>query len=377
MNASYRPGIAIVLWTVLGSLGFCLAAPLVLAALGRRDEPKRAAQNLGGSPLALGPFRLVERSGRAVTDADLADRVWVADFIFTRCALSCPRITSVMKGLQTQFAGTGVQLVSLTVDPVHDTPAVLAEYAARFGAEGDRWWFLTGPKDDVLSLIKGRFKLGAQPTSDADRQAGAEAFEHSERFALVDRGQIVGYFSSMEPKAVADLVAEARRRSLAGPRAWVRSLPAVNATLNGTCAVLLVLGWFLIRSGRWKAHAVAMSACVVVSTLFLACYLVYHFQVGSVPFRGVGPVRLLYFTILLSHTLLATFGVVPLVAVTLWHVFRRRFDRHARIARLTFPIWLYVSVTGVVIYLMLYQLPVNESPSRSIAMSTIQRSNRR
>src|SRR3954452_21137126 len=101
-----------------------------------------------------------------------------------------------------------------------------------------------------------------------------------------------------------------------------------------------------------------MTACVCVSALFLTCYLVYHARVGSVPFRGVGPVRLAYFTILLSHTLLATFGVVPLVALTLTRALRRRFDLHARVARLTFPIWMYVSVTGVVIYFMLYQLPV-------------------
>ena len=122
--------------------------------------------------------------------------------------------------------------------------------------------------------------------------------------------------------------------------------------------MLLILGWVLIRAGNVRGHAARMIACVAVSALFLACYLLYHFQVGSVAFRGVGPIRLVYFTILLSHTLLATFGVVPLVALTLTRALRRRFDRHARIARVTFPIWLYVSVTGVVIYLMLYQMPV-------------------
>ena len=100
-----------------------------------------------------------------------------------------------------------------------------------------------------------------------------------------------------------------------------------------------------------------MVASIAVSSLFLASYLVYHFRVGSVAFRGVGPVRFVYFTILLSHTVLATLGVVPLVTLTLIRALRRHFDRHVRIARVTFPIWLYVSVTGVVIYLMLYQLP--------------------
>ena len=104
-----------------------------------------------------------------------------------------------------------------------------------------------------------------------------------------------------------------------------------------------------------------MSLAVVVSSAFLACYLLYHYEVGSVAFRGFGPIRFAYFTILLSHTLLATFGVVPLVGLTLYRSLRRQFDRHARIARVTFPIWMYVSVTGVVIYVMLYHLDVSTS----------------
>lgn len=358
MNQSYRLGVSIVLWTVLGALGVCLLGPVVLGRLRPRPAPARAALDLGGNGFPLGPFRLVERSGRTVTDADLADRVWVAAFIFTRCPLSCPRITSVMKGLQDRFAGTPVRLVSVTVDPDHDTPTVLAAYADRFAADPDRWWFLTGPKDDVLGLIRQRFKLGVEVNARAAQEAGAEAFSHSERLALVDRGTVVGYFSSTDAGDVGRLIAEASRRAGRAAPAWARRLPAVNAGLNGTCAVLLALGWFFIRSGNWRAHAAAMSAAVAVSALFLACYLVYHYHAGSVPFRGTGPVRLLYLTVLLSHTLLATFGVVPLVALTLRHALRRRFDRHARLARVTFPIWMYVSVTGVIIYLMLYQLPV-------------------
>lgn len=352
MDVSYRLGNAIVLGTVLASLGVCLAAVRPFPA------PSRAGQNLGDRGFPLGPFRLVERSGRVVTDADLADRVWVASFVFTRCPLSCPRISSLMKGLQDKFAGTGVRLVSISVDPGHDTPEVLADYARRFGAKADRWWFLTGPKSDVLALITGRFKLGVQSTDAADQEAGAEAFSHSDRLALVDRGTVVGYHDSNDPAAVSALVAEANRRDGGGPPPWLGRLPAVNAGLNGSCALLLTLGWVLIRSGRWRGHAACMIAAVLVSTLFLASYLFYHFQVGSVPFRGVGPVRFVYFTVLLSHTLLATFGVVPLVVLTLTHALRRRFDKHRRIARVTFPIWWYVSVTGVVIYLMLYRMPV-------------------
>ncbi len=355
MNASYRLGNLIVIGTVLASLAFCAAV------VGPRPAAGRAGQDLGEKGFPLGRFRLVERSGRTVTEADLAGRVWVASFIFTHCPLSCPRITSVMKGLQGRFAGTDVRLVSITVDPDRDTPGVLADYARRFGADPDRWWFLTGPKAEVVDLVTGRFKLGLQAASEADRMAGAEAFSHSDRLALVDHNRVVGYFDSNDPKAVDSLVADARRLAGVAAPAWVRRLPAVNAGLNGTCALLLTLGWVFIRSGNVRAHAVTMIGCVAVSALFLTCYLVYHWQVGSVPFLGVGAVRLLYFTILLSHTLLATFGVVPLVTLTLTRALRRRFDRHARIARVTFPIWMYVSVTGVIIYFLLYQWPVSPS----------------
>lgn len=134
-------------------------------------------------------------------------------------------------------------------------------------------------------------------------------------------------------------------------------LPALNASLNSAVSVLLVTGWWLIRRHRVSAHRACMLAAVVLSTAFLVSYLVYHYQVGSVPFQGTGGVRRLYFTILISHTLLA--ATVPfLVAVTLVRALRARFDRHRRIARWTLPIWLYVSVTGVVVYLMLYQLDV-------------------
>lgn len=135
----------------------------------------------------------------------------------------------------------------------------------------------------------------------------------------------------------------------------LRDLPTLNAALNATSAVLLALGWILIRAGRRDAHKRAMVAALVCSSLFLASYLVYHAQVGSVRFRGQGPVRTVYFAILISHTILAV-TVVPLVLVTLVRALQARFDRHRRIARITLPIWGYVSVTGVIVYWMLYRL---------------------
>ena len=135
----------------------------------------------------------------------------------------------------------------------------------------------------------------------------------------------------------------------------VSDLPALNATLNATSAVLLVTAWILIKRGRWIAHRNVMLAAVCTSLLFLVSYLTYHAQVGSVRFTKQGPIRLVYFTILLTHTVLAAV-IVPMVMVTLWLGLAAKYDRHRRIARWTLPIWLYVSVTGVIVYLMLYRM---------------------
>jgi len=135
----------------------------------------------------------------------------------------------------------------------------------------------------------------------------------------------------------------------------VRDLPALNALLNTTSAVLLAAGYRLIRQGRREAHRMAMTAALAVSALFLASYLVYHAQAGSVKFTKTGWVRPVYFTILISHTVLAA-CVAPMALVTVWRAWKGRFERHRRLARITLPLWLYVSVTGVIVYLMLYHL---------------------
>ncbi len=133
----------------------------------------------------------------------------------------------------------------------------------------------------------------------------------------------------------------------------VQDLPALNASLNAVATTFLVIGWVMIRRGRWKVHRACMLAAFAASTAFLTSYLVYHYNVGSVPFGRQGPIRVVYLTILLTHIVLA--AIVPLLAlVTLSRALARRFDAHRRIARWTLPIWLYVSVTGVVIYVMLY-----------------------
>ena len=135
----------------------------------------------------------------------------------------------------------------------------------------------------------------------------------------------------------------------------VHDLPAVNASLNATAAVLLLTGYSLIRRGKREMHRTVMLAAFGVSILFLICYVIYHLEVGSVKFQGHGWVRPVYFTILITHVILA--ATVPVLAIlTLRRALRGEFAKHRKLARVTFPIWLYVSITGVIVYLMLYQL---------------------
>ena len=134
----------------------------------------------------------------------------------------------------------------------------------------------------------------------------------------------------------------------------IHSLPAVNATLNALSGVLLIVAYALIRARRIEQHRRVMIAAFATSSLFLLCYLVYHAQVGSVPFTRAGFVRPVYFTILITHVTLAA-TVVPLALVTLSRGLKKRYPQHRRIARWTFPVWMYVSVTGVLVYILLYQ----------------------
>jgi len=135
----------------------------------------------------------------------------------------------------------------------------------------------------------------------------------------------------------------------------VSDLPVVNASLNGLATVLLIAGYICIRRRRIAAHRALMVAAFSTSVLFLISYLVYHAHAGSRPFPGRGIVRVIYFAILITHVVLAA-TIPPLAGLTLWRGYAGRFDRHVRIARWTLPLWLYVSVTGIVVYWMLYQM---------------------
>jgi uncharacterized membrane protein YozB (DUF420 family) len=135
----------------------------------------------------------------------------------------------------------------------------------------------------------------------------------------------------------------------------VTDLPALNATLNAVSAALLVLGYVMIRRGERQKHKWCMIGALTMSALFLTSYVIYHLEVGSVPFQKTGWIRTLYFAVLIPHVILAA-AIVPLVLMTVSRAFANRFAAHRRIARWTLPLWLYVSVTGVIVYLMLYQM---------------------
>lgn len=135
----------------------------------------------------------------------------------------------------------------------------------------------------------------------------------------------------------------------------VSDLPALNATFNGISFVLLVTGYVFIRRKQWRKHRACMIAALVASGLFLTSYVIYHAQVGSVPFQKTGWIRTVYFAVLIPHVILAVL-MVPPVIVTVSRGLSAKYDKHRRIARLTLPVWLYVSITGVIVYLMLYRL---------------------
>jgi protein SCO1/2/putative membrane protein len=292
-------------------------------------------------------FTLTDQDGRTVTRDMLLGRIWIADFIFTRCAGPCPIMTHQMKNFQDELPKE-IELVSFSVDPARDTPAVLKDYAEQMKADTTRWRFLTGDKELIFTLAIQGFK---SPT--ADPKQGSDQVIHSTYFYLVDaKGVIYRYYNYdvSDPQAAMERLRN-DAIGLLKRRQTFMILPTVNAMLNGTSAILLLAGFFLIKSKRLRAHKACMLAALTVSALFLISYLVYHFEVGSVKYQG--PIREVYLGILLSHTVLAVV-IVPLIAMTVLRGFRDQFEKHRKIAKVTFPLWLYVSVTGVVIYLMLY-----------------------
>ena len=384
-------------------------------------------------------FTLTERSGKTITKKDLLGKPWVACFVFTRCAGPCPRVSGQFYQLQKDLKDLDFRLVTITVDPNHDTPEVLSQYAELMGADPEKWLFLTGDQKEIFHLIEKSFLMPVEENVGPARKPGFEVIHTTNVMLVGPDGRVLQKFNAVndaemaelrrevrklvktkskdkadskkkaeapakeEPKPVAKPPAKAGMISLStlllplllaqsetesAPAAptepvevetetvetvtkaapagqapdWVMQLPTVNAALNGLATILLIVGYGFIRKGEREKHKKTMLTAFGVSILFLVFYLIYHFALQSYTgdasrkFQGEGLIRPVYYFILFSHVVLA--ALVPILAlVTIRRGLKQQWDAHRRIAKITFPFWLYVSITGVIIYFMLYHLP--------------------
>ena len=322
------------LWVVFILAGALAAAALVGIFIRR-----------GGRYDRVPDFRLVERTGTPLARKDLLGRVWVGEFIFTRCAGACPVMVSRMMSLYKKFPQA--TYVSFSVDPAYDTPEVMRAYMKN-NSLPQEWLFATGSDAQIQDLAKNGFKLSMGPGSTPE-----ERIIHSDRLVIVDRyGRQRASCSTSNFEGMAELEDDLRK-VLAEPAIPVAKLPALNACLNGAAGVLLILGLVSIKAKQKGAHKAFMLMALASSSVFLVSYLTAHYFLGSTPYKGVGSMRTVYFTILISHTILAAL-IVPLALLTVYRAFQGAFERHRAVAKWTFPIWLYVSVTGVANYFMLY-----------------------
>lgn len=343
-----------------------LLLALTLVATGCGGGARHTPDSLAAAPRSsstfgrVGEFELQAADGRVVRASDLLGKPRLYGFFFTRCTGPCPLLTANMRRAQERLEGRDVGLVSISVDPEHDTPEVLAAYAASFTADSSRWDFLTGEEDAIYGLMRTSFSLGVDRLPDSEAVA-AMRVTHATRLVTVDaEGLIRGYYDGESDEGLDAAVARMEfLSSNAAPQSPSR-LPLVNACLNGAAALLLLLGWTAIRAGRKELHARLMVAAFLVSSAFLGSYLYYHFVVipiqdGPTRYNGQGALRYAYLTLLLTHVVGAVVNL-PMVLLTLWRAHKERWEAHARLARRTWPLWMWVSVSGVLVYLMLYPL---------------------
>ncbi len=341
-------------------------------AAGRDDQLARLGHTVG-------PFSLIDQSGQPFDSARLAGKLWIADFIFTTCPGPCPIMTANLAGLQEKVADLGadrVQFLSITCDPFRDSPEALAAYAAAHGADLANWTFLTGDYLEIQRLAREGFFLPVLNTGNtldaetiarmqsqaADPQTHVGNVIHSPYFILVGPdGKTVDWYQGNSSSEVARLEADIRDRDR--EVRLIQLMPALNAALNASATGLLLLALFFIkrRPPRIEAHRWSIVAALLVSVLFLTSYVTYHtLRISATgqahtTWEVSGFWRPAYYAILISHVVLA--ALVPFLAVwTLYLGWTRQDTRHRRIAKITFPIWLYVSVTGVIVYFMLYHL---------------------
>lgn len=337
---------------VLLSLAFATSA-------GAQEEPA-PAKLFKPYDFRVRDFTLQERNGDDFSPHELRGKIWVAHFFYPGCTGPCTKTTPAMKRLQELYRGkSDVRLVSIALND--DTLETLKDYAVAQNAEPGQWLFLTGPSDKVHGIVRTVFWNFAGRSKDPT--PGSE-IAHSSYLVLIDgEGSAVGYLEGTD-KGAADALKEEIDRLRIRQRQTQRipitgaDLPWFNALLNSTCAVLLLLGWIAIRLRYETMHKILMLLALAVSMAFLSSYLFYHFavmQMEPMRFQGTGGARIAYHAILLSHTILAIV-VAPLALFITVQGLRDARLIHRKVARWTLPIWLYVSVTGVAVYWMLYRV---------------------
>ncbi len=287
-------------------------------------------------------FSLTNQDNIPTQLKDLKNKVWVADFVFTTCSGICPSMSKNMSAMSKVFNHyPDVRMVSFSVNPENDTPEVLKKYASKYDAN-DRWVFLTGSRDTITKLAVESFKMGDMK----------EIVFHSAMFVLVDRkGRIRGYYDSGDASRIERLHQDIPllRRELDLPL-----LPTINATLNALSGLILFFGFLAIKRRDQALHRKLMMAAIGSSGLFLACYLYYHATSHIITYyQGQGIWRTIYFLVLGTHTPLAAL-IVPFIFLAVKHAIKGDLEKHTKITKWLYPTWMYVSITGVVVYLMLY-----------------------
>ena len=468
-----------VLWTLAFAVGAWMFASMQAARAEAQAQRFKLQQQVEAGPREeLVPpddwqpprvegFTLIDQTGEEVTAETLAGQPYVAGFIFTRCQSHCPDLLGKMVELRQALGDYEGRFLTVTVDPEHDTPEVMADFADIYSEDADQWKFLTGEPEELLQLVRFGHRVlpPGEPTIEDDLGPAAA---HSLRLMHVGAdGRLIGSYFYADPTDITRLrrvlrgKAETAEENLvrpplslwvkpngdrpddpeneagetpgdtteagastsdaggpdgelqaatrdsadvearttgdgntraavtgaaidpasvdASPREldeavddsrtrlaklpeWARPLPTINASLNALATVLLIGGYLSIRGNNAHRHRAFMLATVGVSAAFLASYLTYHVVLTSTtglrgrPFEGTGVIRPVYFTLLISHIVLAVVVLVPIL-LALKYAYQRRWQAHKRLVRWVFPVWLYVSVTGVVIYGMLYHWP--------------------
>jgi protein SCO1/2 len=367
---------------------------LVASLLSLGPAAEASLQGLQGEPppesterfADVPEFRFEDSQGQPLTREDLLGEPWIAVPFFVRCMGPCPSVSrDIAERLIPALEGTPIRVVSFSLDPEVDTAAELQEYADLFGADPERWLFVRSETEEQMHRFMNEGLL-VPVVRDGAEEAPGLAITHGTRMPVIDsEGKVAGWYELRDPAQgeggedlaeAARVLANryglivARARALAGldyqwPLPARSVLPLVNASLNGVAFVLLLAGLVAIVNGRKRLHEAMMRSAFVVSAAFLSCYLYYHFAVlpisgGPTRFNGEGAAKAAYLLMLLTHVVLAVVNL-PMVLRVFWLAHKEDWDRHRRLARWTLPIWLYVSLTGVLVYLVLY--PFNPPPA--------------